>query len=52
MGSTLKEFIHSALRQAVTRGGVRRRKVRLPLIRSEHLGTLRLTNTDIEDYLA
>jgi hypothetical protein len=52
-GSTLKEFIQGALQQAVTSGGrVRRRKVTLPLIRSKHPGTLRLTNADIEDQLA
>jgi hypothetical protein len=52
-GSTLKEFIQDALQRAITseRGG-RRHKVRLPLIRSKHPGTLRLTNADIEDHLA
>ena len=52
-GSTLKEFIQDALQQAVASGrGVRRHKVRLPLIRSKHPGALRLTNADIEDHLA
>ena len=52
-GSTLKEFIQDALQQAVTAGPrVGRRKVKLPLIRSKHPGTLRLTNADIEDHLA
>jgi hypothetical protein len=52
-GTTLKEFIQDALQQAVTsHRGVRRHKVRLPLIRSKHPGTLRLTNADIENYLA
>jgi len=52
-GSTLKDFVQNALQQAVTSGrGARRRKVRLPLIRSKHPGALRLTNADIEDHLA
>jgi hypothetical protein len=52
-GSTLKEFIQDALQQAVASDTrVRRHKVRLPLIRSKHPGTLRLTNADIENYLA
>jgi Arc/MetJ family transcription regulator len=52
-GSTLKEFIQDALRQAVTSDRrVRRRKVKLPLIRSKHPGTLHLTNADIENLLA
>jgi metal-responsive CopG/Arc/MetJ family transcriptional regulator len=52
-GSTLKEFIQDALQQAVTSDrGVRRRRVRLPLIRSKHPGALHLTNADIEDHLA
>ena len=52
-GSTLKEFIQDALRQAVTGDRrARRRGVRLPLIRSKHPGTLRLTNADVENYLA
>jgi metal-responsive CopG/Arc/MetJ family transcriptional regulator len=52
-GSTLKQFIQEALRQAVASDrGMRRHKVRLPLIRSKHPGTLRLTNADIEDHLA
>jgi len=52
-GLTLKEFIQDALQQAVTSGkSVRRRKVRLPLIRSKHPGSLRLTNADIENQLA
>ena len=52
-GSTLKEFIHDALQQAVTSDRrVRRRKVTLPLIRSKHPGALRLTNADIENHLA
>ena len=52
-GSTLKEFIQDALQQAVTSDRkVRRHKVRLPLIRSKHPGTLHLTNADIENHLA
>ena len=52
-GSTLKEFIKDALQQAIgTDRALRGRKVRLPLIRSKHPGTLRLTNADIENYLA
>jgi hypothetical protein len=52
-GSTLKEFIQDALQQAVTTNGrVRRGKVRLPLIRSKHPGSLRLTSADIENLLA
>jgi hypothetical protein len=52
-GSTLREFIQEALQQAVTSGRrVRRHRVRLPLVRSKHPGALRLTNADIEDYLA
>ena len=52
-GLTLKEFIQNALQQAVTSGKrVRRRKVRLPLIRSKHPGALLLTNADIENLLA
>jgi metal-responsive CopG/Arc/MetJ family transcriptional regulator len=52
-GSTLKEFIQDALQQAVISGRrVRRDKVKLPLIRSKHPGTLRLTNADIENLLA
>jgi hypothetical protein len=52
-GSTLKDFIQDALQQAMASDRkVRRRKVRLPLIRSKHPGTLRLTNADIENYLA
>jgi hypothetical protein len=52
-GSTLKEFIQDALQRAVMSDRrVRRRRVRLPLIRSKHLGALRLTNADIEDQLA
>jgi hypothetical protein len=52
-GSTLKEFIQDALQQAVTvNRSVRRHKVRLPLIRSKHPGTLRLTNAEIENLLA
>ena len=52
-GSTLKDFIQDALQQAVTTDGrVRRRRVRLPLIRSKHPGTLHLTNADIENHLA
>ena len=52
-GSTLREFIQEALQRAVTSDrGVRRRKVRLPLVRSKHPGALRLTNADIEDHLA
>lgn len=51
-GSSLKEFIQEALRQAVAgRRTVRRRKVRLPLVRSKHPGALRLTNAEIEDHL-
>ena len=52
-GSTLKEFIKDALQQAIsTDRALRARKVRLPLIRSKHPGALRLTNADIENYLA
>jgi metal-responsive CopG/Arc/MetJ family transcriptional regulator len=52
-GSTLREFIQAALQRAVTSDrGERRRKVKLPLVRSKHPGTLRLTNADIEDHLA
>jgi hypothetical protein len=52
-GSTLKEFIQEALLRAVgTDRGVRRHRVRLPLIRSKEPGALRLTNADIEDHLA
>lgn len=52
-GSTLKEFIQDALQQAVTSGRrVRRHRVTLPLIRSKHPGTLRLTNAEIEDHFA
>jgi predicted DNA binding CopG/RHH family protein len=52
-GTTLKEFIQDALQQAVASGrGVRRHKVKLPLIRSKHPGTLRLANADIENLLA
>jgi len=52
-GSTLKEFIQDALQRAITSNQrVRRHKVRLPLIRSKHPGTLRLTNASIEDHLA
>ncbi|HLW78054.1 MAG TPA: hypothetical protein VKU44_00510 [Terriglobia bacterium] len=52
-GSTLREFIQEALQRAVaSEGKVRRRAVRLPLVRSKHPGTLRLTNADIEDHLA
>ncbi len=52
-GSTLKEFIQDALQQAVRSDrGVRRHKVRLPLVRSKHPGTLHLTNAEIEDHLA
>jgi hypothetical protein len=52
-GSTLEEFIQDALQQAVagdTR--LRRHKVRLPLIRSKHPGSMRLSNADIENHLA
>lgn len=52
-GSTLKEFIQDALLLAVASDrGVRRHRVRLPLIRSKDPGALRLTNADIEDHLA
>ena len=52
-GSTLKEFIQDALKHAVTSDrGVRRHRAKLPLIRSKHPGTLRLTNADIENLLA
>jgi len=52
-GSTLKDFIQDALREAVTSNRKdRRRKISLPLIRSKHPGTLHLTNADIEAYLA
>lgn len=52
-GLTLKEFIQDALQQAVASGrGVRRHRVRLPLIRSKHPGVLRLTNAGIEHHLA
>ena len=53
-GSTLKEFIQDALRQAIITGGRRgrRHKIRLPVIRSKHPGGLHLTNADIEDHLA
>ena len=52
-GASLKEFIQGALQQAVSgRQTVRRQKVRLPLVRSKHPGSLRLTNADIEDHLA
>jgi metal-responsive CopG/Arc/MetJ family transcriptional regulator len=52
-GSTLKRFIQDALQKAVTSDRkVRHHKVRLPLIRSRHPGTLRLTNADIENHLA
>lgn len=52
-GSSLKEFIQEALHHALT--GVKRchrQQVKLPLVRSKHPGALRLTNADIEDYLA
>jgi len=52
-GSSLKEFIREALQQAVAaRRTGRRRKVRLPLVRSKRPGALGLTNADIEDHLA
>ena len=52
-GSSLKEFVQEALQQAVAgRRTLRRQKVRLPLVPSKHPGALRLTNADIEDYLA
>lgn len=52
-GSSLKEFIKDALQQAVSAYPAQHgRKVRLPLIRSKHPGALRLTNADIENYLA
>ena len=52
-GSTLKKFIREALQDAVTSDTrTRRRKVVLPLIHSKRPGTLRLTNADIENYLA
>jgi hypothetical protein len=52
-GSSLKEFIQDALQQVVTTGRVQRgRKARLLLIHSKHPGALRLSNADIENYLA
>jgi len=51
-GSTLREFIQEALRQAVTSDRrLRRRRIKLPLVRSKHPGTLRLANAEIEDHL-
>ena len=51
-GSTLREFIQEALRQAVTSDRrLRRRRIKLPLVHSKHPGTLRLTNAEIEDHL-
>jgi len=49
---TFDEFVEAALRQATT-GNRRGRghRIALPLVRSKHPGTLRLTNTDIENQL-
>ena len=52
-GSSLKEFIQDALQQAITARRVQRgRRVTLPLIRSKDPGALRLSNADIENFLA
>jgi hypothetical protein len=54
LGISLKEFISSALERelesALTREA-KPKRVKVPLIRSKHPGTLRLTNAQIEELL-
>lgn len=52
-GLSLKQFLTGAVETEIAkpRHG-KRRRVRLPLIRSKNPGTLNLTNAEIEDLLA
>ena len=51
-GCTLKEFIRAAIQKEIfSRGKRPEYRVKLPLIRSKHPGTLSLTNAEIEDLL-
>ena len=51
-GVSLEEFLLSAVEHEMTRkSSAKDYTVRLPLIRSKHLGTLKVTNAEIEDLL-